>query len=216
VFEEVVENPDKFKPSWIDEYTRVVTEYDMVQNSPVTIYKESDLIILQLTSPVHYYALFSRSRTYDIVVSIYPGAKYEVEIKYTTMVDLNSRPCLPRLEMIPLSKHLNYLEEKLDRRFKDNFRWKADRITDSGPMLRIESVETGNISKVDRYAHPYERPIYPSSINMKDFELLVSSYFAHGNKQANRRKDWEWDELHDFNQKVNWDMWRTSLPKHLQ
>ena len=33
---------------------------------------------------------------FDIVVAIYEGQRYEVEMKYTTFVDIQSRPTLPR------------------------------------------------------------------------------------------------------------------------
>ena len=208
-------NPDAVKKYWISEYSQVLAEYQTVQKCPCSFYKEIDLAVLTLTSPVHYYALFSKSRGYDIVVAKYSDQRYEVEIKYSTMVDLISRPCFPRLEMGFLAKHLNYLEEKMDSNFSQGYIWKADRITDSGPILRIESLD-GNITKAERYAHPSERAIYPSSINSDDFETLAVSYFAHGLGSSIRRKDYEWSELHEFNGCLDWTGWTSHLPKHLQ
>jgi hypothetical protein len=68
---------------------------------------------------------------------------------------------------------------------------------------------------MERYAHPYERPIYGSLIESADMEELVTSYFRHAYKGVERKKDWQWDELHQFNSSLIWDddLW---VPKHLQ
>ena len=149
------------------------------------------------------------------MVSKYPKQRYEVEEKYTTMVDLASRACLPRVDMELLAKHLNRMECKMNPKFSEKYHWKADRFTDSGPMLRIESNLEGNISKVDRYANPYERPIYASGINDQDFEELVTCYFAFAHRNVTRKKDWEWAELHDFQNSIDWANWQASIPNHL-
>jgi len=46
-----------------------------------------------------------------MVLSIYSNHRYELELKYTTMVDIHSRPTLPRVDMHHVVHHLNRVEE---------------------------------------------------------------------------------------------------------
>ena len=46
---------------------------------------------------------------FDIVVAMYEGQRYEVELKYTTFVDIQSRPTLPRY--IYISTHREYWDK---------------------------------------------------------------------------------------------------------
>ena len=45
------------------------------------------------------------------VLSIYDNNRYELEYKYTTWVDIVSRPTLPRIDLSPLANQLNQLEK---------------------------------------------------------------------------------------------------------
>jgi len=211
-----------------------------------------------------------------MVLYIYSNHRYELELKYTTMVDKHSRPTLPRVDMHHVVHHLNKVEEGTEGRYidydgdedddndnededdivkaspvddndvidvdcnvgKTRYVWHADSITDSGPILRLECYDnsdddidddgddddnnnndtaaTANVhesivdmdnmkkkkngddehlnysnrnniknnnsknkkrlTKAERYAHPYERQVYPSKISYMEFEQIILSY----------------------------------------
>lgn len=160
------------------------------------------------------------------------------------MIDLGSRPTLPRVDMTPLADVLNKIENKkredsassseCDEGFTlvqhvtegleeregtvDNdceiFKWQCDRITDSGPILRLNS-NINKLSKAARYGHPYERPIYPSLIAPKEMKRVVTSFFSHAYQTKTggvvAKMDYEWSELHDFNKNIDWSAWNPDL-----
>eukprot|EP01038_Epipyxis_sp_PR26KG_P007252 gene7252-9886_t len=245
-FSKVLEDPDNiiYSRDYMNEYNKVIDEYNSIENEKNCIIninnidlpkiqkcEDIGLVIICWKSPLHYYSLFSQSIGFDIVLSCYTDNRYEVELKYTTMIDLTSRSTLPRVEMIELAKYLNIIEtnntsnnnynhnnnnnnNNNNKRLK--YLWHANRITDSGPLLRLEEIGF-NLSKVDRYGHPYERPIFSSSIDPKQFQNIVKSYFyfAYYNKNGVRRikpkYDWIWVEYHDFNQAINWNEWNYEI-----
>lgn len=185
-------------------------------------------------------------------MALYSNNRYELEIKYTSMIDLGSRPTLPRVDMTPLALYLNILEQsKKSKTFdikmnshkdvmritssvldgeevidNDNddanarkdlndeiceiLKWQCDRITDSGPLLRLNS-NINKLSKAARYGHPYERIMYPSLISPQEMKNIVLSFFTHAYVQnsgpVRAKMDHEWNDLHEFNKNVNWDAW---------
>lgn len=185
-----------------------------------------------------------------MIMALYSNNRYELEIKYTSMIDLGSRPTLPRVDMTPLALYLNKLEQSkisktqeiainsyegieritssvidgeevihndTDSTAKDNdeiceiFKWQCDRITDSGPLLRLNS-NINKLSKAARYGHPYERMIYPSLISPQEMKNIVLSFFTHAYVQepgpVRAKMDHEWNDLHEFNKNINWDAWK--------
>ena len=56
-------------------------------------------------------------------------------------VDITSRAGWPRLDLTALKQLLNDVEESVD------VKWTCDRFTDSGPILRLDSVH-GKLTKV--------------------------------------------------------------------
>jgi hypothetical protein len=244
LFSRVLEDVRSFFDQWTHEYTRVTNDYDAVASSSNTgaVHANLGLVVVRVKDPLHYYALFSSSRGYDIVLSIYQGNRYEVETKYTTYVDISSRKVLPRVDMTPLAGYLNKLEAQkrseqatsadipvvaatnattgstesppespphTDRTGPgptiagDQYQWHCDRITDSGPILRLEH-PTRNLQKAERYGHPYERPIHPSLIHPDLMESILVAYLQYAYRGVEARVDWEWDELHAFNEGIQW------------
>jgi len=134
---------------------------------------------------VHYYALFSLTTGFDIVVSMYSENRYELEYKYTTWVDLASRPTLPRVSLSPLVSQLNKMEQNVGR-------WSAEAVTDTGPILRLNAQ---SLSKMERYAHPFERPIYASAIEPALFKQTVLDFFRKSYLGIEPKKDWSWNEI---------------------
>jgi hypothetical protein len=70
--------------------------------------------------------------------------------------------------------------------------WQVDSISDTGPILRLESSE---LSKADRYANPSERKIYSSSINPIDFERIIATYLKSALHKIKAKKNWTWSEM---------------------
>jgi hypothetical protein len=193
-FAELVQNPEAGRAAWEPEYARVrqavaalqpnegVSQGSLTQR---TRYPEIGLAVVRTPEPVPYYALFGPTAGLDWVLSLYDGQRYELECKYTTWVDLESRPTLPRLPLAPLAARLNELE-------KSNYRWAADSLTDTGPLLRL----TGRpLTKAERYADPDGRPIYASSLAPSTVEQEVVAFLQKGYAGIEPKKYWTWAEV---------------------
>ena len=186
-FAEILQNPESGRAAWQPEYDRVQQAAATVQSAETTRrhYPEIGLAVVQTPASPPYYALFGSTTGCDIVLSQYEGNRYELEYKYTTWVDLASRPTLPRLALAPLMARLNALETS-------GRAWAADGITDTGPLLRL----TGRkLSKAERYADPDRRPIYASSIAPEVLEREVVAFFRAGYAGIEAKKYWTWAEV---------------------
>jgi hypothetical protein len=186
-FKEVLLNTDQFQATWQEEYNHALAGYNRIDSGeyPINNYPEIGLQCIHAKAPMHYYGLFSKSDGFDIVMSIYPENKYEVEYKYTTWVDITSRPTLPRISFKPLLQQLNILEQ-------NQYTWHSDGVSDTGPILRLEK---DNLSKAERYANPTEREIYPSSIDSYIFERLITDFFQFAYRNISPKKNWTWKEV---------------------
>lgn len=186
-FAEVLQNPATGRAAWQPEYDRVKTAMSLLQEKFTALrrYPEIGLAVVQTPAPLPYYALFGPTAGLDIVLSLYADNCYELEYKYTTWIDLESRPTLPRLALAPLVVRLNELETSGQT-------WAADGITDTGPLLRL----TGRkLTKAERYADPDGRPIYASSITPEMMEREVVAFFQQGYADMQPRKYWTWAEI---------------------
>lgn len=224
-FEDVLVDPIKYYDEYQEEYDLVVggyetlngpIEYDsrngsiikdknhiITHSSLVSRHDDLGLVVVITPEPLHYYSLFSVSLGCDIVLSCYSKNRYELEVKYTTYVDINSRPTLPRVELKPLADRLNEIDAACNG---GKLRWVCSRITDSGPILRIEDEEF-RLSKAQRYDHPYERTVLTSDIEQTTFITTVLSFFSFAYENVKSRKDWEWKDLHDYNRNLQWPKW---------
>ncbi len=187
VFPDVLQNIDQYKENWETEYNLVVSGIKF--EIKACAYKNIGLIKKEFEHPSHYYALFNSSEGFDILLAIYPDNRYELEYKYTTWIDLASRPNLPRVDLKPLVFDLNQIETS-------GYRWKVDSIADTGPIVRLESAE---LTKADRFANPSERTIYSSSISPKNFEDKILSYFSNIYQLIEPKKNWTWSEMRSLN-----------------
>ena len=142
----------------------------------------------------------------------------QVEFKYTSIVPLG-RAVLPRVDMAPLATYLNNVEQvKRSQResttlavtITDKYYWHCDSVTDSGPILRLES-KTKNLKKAERYVHPYERPIYPSLIEASEMQPLVISYLAHAYAHATPKMEWSNEDLQQFANSIDWLPWEKKV-----
>jgi hypothetical protein len=186
-FAEILENPEAGREAWQPEYERVKAAAGLMQ-SPATAlrrYEDIGLLVVETPGPLPYYALFGPSTGFDLVLSLYQGQRYEFEYKYTTWIDLESRPTRPRLPLDGLVAALNARETS-------GLLWAADGITDTGPLLRL----TGRkLSKVQRYADPDQRPIYPSSISPAELEETVVAFFQQHYAGLTPRRYWSWEDI---------------------
>ncbi|MDB4083130.1 hypothetical protein N9502_02565 [Vicingaceae bacterium] len=183
LFKKVINNIEDYKEDWKEEYEAVQNGIQNELSSEV--HDSIGLVKKEFKKPSHYYALFSETQGYDIVLSIYPNQRYELEYKYTTWIDLASRSNLPRIDLKPLAALLNHMEHS-------EYNWQVDSISDTGPILRLEA---SKLSKADRYANPAEREIYTSSISVKEFKKTVITYLNRAFKGLEAKKNWTWSEM---------------------
>jgi hypothetical protein len=186
-FAEVLLRPEAGCAAWEPEYRRVRQAVTAL-GGPLTQrtnYPELGLVVVRTPVPVPYYALFGPTAGFDWVLSLYDGQRYELECKYTTWIDLESRATLPRLPLAPLATRLNELE-------KSNYRWAADPLTDTGPLLRLAGRP---LPKAERYADPDGRPIYASSLAASTVEAEVVAFLQKGYAGIQPKKYWAWAEV---------------------
>jgi hypothetical protein len=186
-FAAVLKNPDAFRDVWEQAYLNIVLDYRKIRSEPskISTLKNAGLTIIETPEPVSYYALFSATAGSDIVVSLYKNNRYEVEYKYTTWVDIISRPTLPRIPLEPL-------REILDKMESSGKRWCCDNVTETGPLLRLENKD---LTKEEQFAHPTERKIYSSSILPGEFKHAVINYFTSFYEGIKPKKGWTWKEI---------------------
>ncbi|WP_375437210.1 DUF6687 family protein [uncultured Hymenobacter sp.] len=186
-FQEVVENPEAARAVWEPEYERVQLATAVLQGPDATItrYPAIGLVVVRAPAPLPYYALFGPTAGFDMVLGIYDGQRYEFEYKYTTWVDLESRPTLPRVP-------LDALAAQLDARERAPHRWTFDGVTDTGPLLRLAGKSLG---KAQRYADPDQRPIHASSIAPGELEQLVVAFFQKKYAAIQAKRYWTWAEI---------------------
>ncbi|MBO2007951.1 DUF6687 family protein [Hymenobacter negativus] len=186
-FAEILQNPDAGRAAWQPEYDRVKAAVSQLREPQTQLrrYLEIGLAVVEAPDFVPYYALFGPTAGSDIVLSLYAGHHYELEYKYTTWIDLDSRPTLPRLELAPLVERLNALETSGQI-------WAADGITDTGPLLRLTGKK---LTKAERYADPDGRPIHASSIAPEVMEREVVAFFRAGYAGIQPKKYWTWAEV---------------------
>ncbi|CAK8992181.1 Probable beta-D-xylosidase 2 (AtBXL2), partial [Durusdinium trenchii] len=163
-----------------DEYRRVLADLGRIQS--VAHHRDIGLVVVHASQPLHYYALFSDCRGCDTVLAVYPGDRFEIEHRYTTFVDLTSRPVLPRVCLSKL-KVADY---------------SAERYVDSGPLWRRDA----KLTKAQRYGHPFERDIAAAPRGVKEADVMraLTQLLAHARGRAQQR--WTWAELAKFNKRA--------------
>ena len=186
-FAEVLQFPERFESVWGEEYEKVKAHTALLQQKPsqLSMIKDIRLLVVDTPEPLHYYALFGLSREADMVLSCYQDQRYELEYKYTTWVDTETRWAYPRL---PFDK----LAEKLNAQEFNSLSWQGDRIMDTGPQLRLRGEE---LDKAARFDHPYNREIYPSSLNPEVFKAIIFSHFRTYYAGTAPQNAWTWAEM---------------------
>jgi hypothetical protein len=72
----------------------------------------------------------------------------------------------------------------------------------------LESLQRLTLLGTLRAGHPFERPIFCSSIPAQTMAAVVTSFLEFG-LQGLRPKvgGWTWEELHTINQGISWQSW---------
>jgi len=193
-FEQVLNNPEEFKPQWQEEYNQVQQGIAQIKTQGQQHWHpEIKLLEMHVPQPGHYYPLFAQSAQANIVLTIYPEQRYELEYKYTTWVDTATRQSFPRIHLEPLAQQLNQLET-------NPYKWNADAIFDSGPILRLDNQKS--LDKATRFDHPMYRPIHPSSIGQEQFISTVLNYFRQAYQHTQPQTLWTWDSVRAVNQQI--------------
>lgn len=190
-FEDVLLNTEKYASVWEKDFEAVKKGLRVITGASTNTehIPHIGLTVINTPAPLPYYSLFQPSINTDIVLSIYNNNRYELEYKYTTWVDIVSRPTLPRIDLQPLAAQLNTME-------RSGLKWYCDKITDTGPILRIENSE---LTKAQRFANPVERTIYPSSIAPAELKNTVVSYFENAYRHIEPKTGWTWEEIRKNN-----------------
>eukprot|EP00873_Tetraselmis_striata_P022202 jgi/Tetstr1/442466/TSEL_003212.t1 len=208
-FQDALADPDSVRHDWEAEYSQVMQGFHSLEDR-VQVHTDLGLAIARPEAPLHYYALFSRSIGQDVLVTMYPGNRYEVEAKYTQYVEFHSRGVWPRLDFAPLVKVLNKLEAAAGTDL-EKLAWNGDRLVYGGPLLRLDRPGE-KLSTVQKYGHPTERPIYASAILPERFEAVVISFYAQGLAgSAPRAGGWSWEELKHLNRALDWEPWAAGV-----
>ena len=192
-FEEVLNNSHKFSHEWDEEAEKIACDLSTLKTQgKIRLHEDIRLLVVMAPRPLHYYALFGQSAQADMVLSIYPDQKYELEYKYTTWVDAYGRRSLPRLSFTPLVQHLNQLETSGDQ-------WTGTDVTDTGPVLRLGP---SIMDKEIRFDHPYNRTFYSSSITPTLLEKAITGFYRNSYAGINPKEIWTWEEIRRFNQQL--------------
>ncbi|MEM9987299.1 MAG: DUF6687 family protein, partial [Bacteroidota bacterium] len=189
-FEEVLREPNRFQTDWEEEYGRVCRDLAILQNPAQSRFHWESSIRLKMViteNPLHYYALFSDTQAVDMVLSLYSDQRYELEYKYSTWVDTN-RLSYPRLPLAALAQVLN-------RHESSGYQWEGQPIKDTGPLLRLEGRA---LSKSDRFAHPFERDIFSSSLSPQKFSDLIVTHYQERLAHVTPKNNWSWMEMKTY------------------
>lgn len=186
-FGRVLQDPDWERGAWEYEVGDVLLGYRDIYKpeTKLTRHPEIGLIIIETPHPLHYYALFSRTAGFDMVLTCYDRNRYELEYKYTTWVDIASRPTLPRISMATLAAQLNQLETS-------GRRWTYDAVTETGPLLRLNG---GQLNREEAFDNPTEREIYSSSIPVEELKQVVVTFYRQAYTGIQPRYNWSWKEV---------------------
>lgn len=193
-FYRVLQDPDWERGSWEDEVGSALLGYREMFNPKTKLSRHPDtgLIVVETPHPIHYYGLFSRTIGFDIVLSCYEHNRYELEYKYTTWVDLASRPTLPRINMAPLAEKLNQLE-------RSGYTWTADSITETGPILRLEGKD---LSRAQTFDSPTGRKILSSTIEVEELKQIVVQHYQDAYAAIQPKYNWSWKEIKALNKSL--------------
>eukprot|EP00127_Corallochytrium_limacisporum_P002083 Clim_evm2s102 gene=Clim_evmTU2s102 len=219
-FPSMLDNVESRRNEWEEEYTRVIEDLQLAHENRAN-FSDVGLDVVVSKRTLHNFALFSILADADgtspagapeMVVTLCPGNRYELEVNYTSYVNFVERKQLPRINLRPLVKALNDLEKGLGSLNMKTLSWTVDSFNDYTPLLRLENSKKP-LSKVDlysdnyKYTDQYKREVYASGIRPEMFRAIVLSYLRYGFTGAKRQSVWTWNEIHEFNRSVDFTGW---------
>lgn len=192
-FGDVLINQEAYQADWEEEYNRVREDYRLIGDQGDREWIEDVRIqIIHVPRPVHYYALYAHSEIADMVLSIYPDNRYELEYKYTTWIDTATRKSFPRIQPEDLIDRLNKLE-------KSGNTWQSQKFTDTAPIISLNS---NSFTKEQRFDHPFTRNLLSSSVSEKDVVALVIEFYRERLENAPQKSMYTWEEMRRYNREV--------------
>ncbi|MGB5926656.1 MAG: DUF6687 family protein, partial [Cyclobacteriaceae bacterium] len=78
--------------------------------------------------------------------------------------------------------------------------WRTDSIFDTGPIMRVTK---DNLSKAQRYDHPFRRPIASSGLSKKEVLDTILDFFRHNLENVEQQPFWTWQEMRDINESLS-------------
>lgn len=175
------------------EHLMVKSHQDRMESSGQMMkYPEIGLAVVASPTPLHYYALFADTADIDLVLTMYPGNRYELEQKYSTWVE-TTRTSFPRLDLSKLANFLNELE------MSDQHVWVGDHFTETGPLLRIS---TNKLTRAERFQSPVNREILPSLISPMMMQMAIVEFLRNCYQGIQPKNRWTWEEVRQFNDSI--------------
>lgn len=187
-FSEVINLPLEQIPE-TTKYQTVLSHLDKIKQQQTL--DDIRMHIVHADAPIHYYALYSKSQKADMVMSIYPENRYELEFKYTTWIN-TTRKHFPRLSMEALCNQLNEIETS-------GRKWEAEHFTDTAPILRLTDEK---LSKKERYQSPCFRSVQSSSIAADEFQNICIAYFKKHYQTLSIGETLDWKEVRKLNEQL--------------
>ena len=191
---------DTFKPGVYEDVLRDIEVLYRYPTSRIERWEELGIVVIHVERPLEYYALFSCTRGADVVITVYPNNKYEIECKYSQWIQMVSRDSWPRINLKPLCDVLNTYET-------ENV-WTTEPMDNLAPIMRMYPQDDTKYTMeklVDDYSGPKHRTFYSSGLSPDAFLGLVKSYFQHANIKPKRL--WSWSEVREINTSIDWGKW---------
>jgi len=183
IFTSLLQDTNAFCREWEPGWDETMRGISIARQAKIQHISSIRLTVIELPEPLPYYAFTWLAKDSDMILTVYPGNRYELEYRYTTWVDAAYRKVFPRMHPEPLSEILNNIE-------KSAYRWVVEDIMDSGPVLRLGNE---SLSRADRFDDPHRREILTSSIAPEALKRIISDYFTGCYEQITpgRFTDWK-------------------------
>ena len=144
--------PRRRCPSGTPERNRVLAGLAALRDATIERWDGLGACAIEARAPVLLRPTRRRSRRRRHRGEVTPprgGWAHEVELRYATFVEYQSRPTMPRFDLAPLAKKLNAIDDRLAA----EQRWEVAGITDTGPLLRVND-GARRLTKAERYGSP--------------------------------------------------------------
>ena len=127
-------DPERFRLLWGPDWERVRADTALLDAGEATLTEDAatDLAVLRTPRPLHPMAVHPRTRCMRILTAL-PDGTAALAYRYETWVDYASRPLSPRVDLTPLARRLQELEERPGRWLFEGVAVITPRLFLSGP-----------------------------------------------------------------------------------